>query len=168
ATTTRPPRVRTHTPAACMPPSLGHWCSRTSRCRVDCCCSPTHAQDRCHDVRTKPMHAHPAGACDRSHHASNPHQNAALGAPRVSERGHVHAAPAHQASRACPTLPLPTPTAPAYVSRPQIPYSAPHQRRVAHDQREVTCLVGTRRFTSSIVCWKSPRSPRNSRSSTPS
>src|SRR5438105_5206701 len=96
--------------------------------------------------------------------------------PRVSEGGHVRAAPTPHCSRCCPTPPPPHPQAPTTSNTvcpglcfgPQIPYSAPHQRRVAHDQREVTCLVGTRPYTSSIVCRKSPRSPRSSRSSTPS
>src|SRR5207244_12441895 len=65
--------------------------------------------------------------------------------------------------------PAPSPLpAPVYLFAPQIPYSVPHQRRVVDDQREVICLVATRRSTSSIARWKIPRSTKSSRSSMPS
>src|SRR5207247_10921807 len=99
--------------------------------------------------------------------------------PGVRRAALNHATPPRPPASPLPPLPHPhpppTPTTttttnticPGLCFGPQIPYSAPHQRRVAHDQREVTCLVGTRPYTSSIVCWKSPRSPRNSRNSMP-
>src|SRR5258707_14872601 len=55
-----------------------------------------------------------------------------------------------------------------YVPSSQIPYSAPHQCRVVHDQREVSWLVATRRFTSSILRWKNRPSTRSWSGSTPS
>src|SRR6266446_2590914 len=54
---------------------------------------------------------------------------------------------------------LPPPPRFIYLSRLINPYSVPHLRRVAYDQREVAWLVVTRPSTSSILRWKSPRSP---------
>src|SRR4029077_8669469 len=49
--------------------------------------------------------------------------------------------------------------APSIFLPSKIPYSAPHQRRVANDQREVAWLVATRRSTFSTPRWKNPLSP---------
>src|ERR1700752_2951874 len=49
--------------------------------------------------------------------------------------------------------------APSLFLPSKTPYSAPHQRRVANDQREVAWLVATRPSTFSTPRWKNPLSP---------
>src|SRR2546422_1009041 len=53
---------------------------------------------------------------------------------------------------------FPLPRGSSIFRASQFPYSAPHLRRVAYDQREVAWLVATRPSTSSILRWKNPRS----------
>src|SRR3989449_6957436 len=58
---------------------------------------------------------------------------------------------------------FPLPRGSSIFRASQFPYSAPHLRRVAYDQREVAWLVATRPFTSSILRWKNPRDRKSTR-----
>ncbi len=80
--------------------------------------------------------------------SSSAHQRRAFREAGRCEEGH-----------AAGVLGLPPPPRFVYLSRLINPYSVPHLRRVAYDQREVAWLVVTRPSTSSILRWKSPRSP---------